>query len=205
MTAVVPPAYIGYSNYQNEGINQLTSSLSSTSASLTAQIAKQAQDVLDLYASDNFNKSFLMERINDEATTARSAEAVIRNNVLNNTEAIASHTSQINTLISGLSAQVQKELTDVAFLESVDLMIKNQVNILVNADNGIKSQIYDKASMNNLYALSGAMASFVQLFSGTYSIVRQSDGATLTASQLFNPVFTPNAPATSSPVPFPVA
>jgi hypothetical protein len=196
------PAYIGYSNYQNEGISALTSSLATTNSILTAQVAKEALDVQNLYANDQTNKNFVIALINDESSMARSSEAIIRANVATNTANIASNTSSISSLTTGLSAQVAKELQDVVALGQVDLQIETAVNNIVNRDNGLASQIYEKASMNNLYALSSAMNGFISYFLGTYSIVRQSDGHSMTAYELFNPVFTPNSPALPVPVPF---
>ena len=202
MAAPIPPAYIGYSNYQNDGITALTASLATANSKLDAQISKEALDVQNLYANDQSNKNFLIGLISDESSTARSAEAVIRANVSSNTALIASHTSSIATLTTGLSAQVAKELQDVVALGQVDLQIETVVNTIVSRENGLASQIYDKASMNNLYALSSAVQNFVSLFTGTYSIVRQSDGHTMSAYELFNPSFTPNTPALPVNPPF---
>jgi hypothetical protein len=144
MATVPPPTstnYVGISLFQDSQISSITSSVASVAGSVSALSAKQAQDVIDLYASDQFNKNFVMARLGDE-----SSERVAQHNLLKDRVSLAepkidTNTANIATVSGSLQALTTKQAEDVTMLQ--------------NADNFNKSFLLERVSDANNARISG--------------------------------------------------
>jgi hypothetical protein len=179
-----------------------TANIATVSGSLQALSTKQAEDVAMLQGADNFNKAFLMDRVSDEATTRFNADTALSARLSLVEPIVSSHTASIASLTSGLSQAVAKELADINFLSSVDVLIKTEVNKIIATDNFQSTLLSQTASKNDVYSVSGAMYNFLQIFLQTYQI-KNAQNEVMTIDQLWNPsISMPNAP-TYNNAPFP--
>ena len=183
-------------------VSSHTESIATVSASLQSQIAKEANDVSQLYANSEANKNFVMARINDEASERTAQDNLLKGRLSLIEPIVASHTESIASLSSGLSQAVSKEMSDYLALGAVDVLIKTEVNKIVVSDNFQTSVLNNTASKTDVYSLSNAMTSFLNIFLQTYQI-KDNNNNILTSAQLWNPSISMPNYLPTNPAPFP--